>query len=41
MPTGGMSYIYDQDLKNKANIPIVGVTPHVLMTSQSGWYAGP
>jgi hypothetical protein len=38
---GGMSYIYDEALKAEANIPIVVVPPHVLMTSENRYYAGP
>ncbi|WWC90896.1 uncharacterized protein L201_005833 [Kwoniella dendrophila CBS 6074] len=46
--TGGMSYIYEKNQGNVnetvndlANIPVEMVPPHVLMTTQNHWYAGP
>ncbi|WWC63069.1 uncharacterized protein I303_105668 [Kwoniella dejecticola CBS 10117] len=42
--TGGMSYLYEQgegDVKELANVPTEMVPPHVLMTTQNHWYAGP
>ncbi|WRT68206.1 uncharacterized protein IL334_005181 [Kwoniella shivajii] len=44
--TGGMSYIYEQQeqgqgVKELANVPIEMVPPHVLMTTQNHYYAGP
>ncbi|OCF75993.1 hypothetical protein I204_03290 [Kwoniella mangroviensis CBS 8886] len=45
--TGGMSYLYEKDnvnassVKELANVPIEMVPPHVLMTTQNHWFAGP
>lgn len=45
---GGMSYIYDPDtaaglgaVQKNSNIPIHMVPPHVLMTTDNHYYAGP
>ena len=42
---GGMSYIFDPQsaagLKPHSNIPINTVPPHVLMTTENYWLAGP
>lgn len=44
---GGMTYIYDPStadrsgLEISANIPVVQVPAHVLMTTENPWYAGP